>query len=195
MLGLGGGAWPRLLLKHHSRVIIDAVDVDPVVVEAAKRFFFVEEGPRLRLIVDDAARFVARDDVRERRYDVIFIDAFSGDAMPQSLSTAAFFQALRRLLTDDGVLVVNVALVSEDDAAAIIARVADVFPGCSWARAKQEENQLVFAAKRPIGQVAVRSALIKAGVDAHLDIVKDVGDVVGCPEAAPTSTAGQKLFE
>ena len=195
MLGLGGGAWPRLIMGHHPRAVIDAVDVDPLVIEAAKRFFFVEEGPRLRLHADDAARYVERPEVRERRYDVIFVDAFSGEAMPPSLSTPTFFQALKRILTDDGVLAVNVALVSDSDAQAIITRISDAFPGCSWARARQEENQLVFAGKRPIGATAVRSALIKAGIDVNLDIVRDVSDVVACPTPAPTSTAGQKLFE
>lgn len=186
-LGLGGGAWPRLLLQTEPRVLVDAVEIDPVVVDVARRFFFLPDSPRLNVIVDDAARYVVRPDVMTSRYDVIFLDAFSGDAMPAALSTPQFFQALKRILTDDGVLMVNVALISEVDAAAVIARVAEVFPGCSWAKARFEENQVVFAGKRAFPPTAIRRGIARASVAVGFDVGRDVVDVQEC--AAPTSPA------
>jgi spermidine synthase len=185
MLGLGGGAWPRLVLETERRVVVDAVELDPVVVDVARRFFALPQSPRLNVIVDDAAHYVARADVREGRYDVIFLDAFSGDDMPAALSTPTFFRQLRHLLTDDGVLMVNVALVSDRDAATIIDRLTMVFPDCSWARAKQEENQIVFAAKRPITTDAVRRAAIEASAKVGFDVAKDIDRVESCSGLAP----------
>ncbi len=189
VVGLGGGAWPRLILDTEPRVVVDAVEVDPVVVDASRRFFALPESQRLNIIVDDAAHYVARTDVREGRYDVIFLDAFSGEDMPPQLSTPTFFKQLRHILTDDGVLMVNVALVSDRDAATIIERLTAVFPDCSWARARQEENQIVFAAKRPITTDAVRRAAIKAGVSVGFDVAKDIDRVESClVPGPPTST-------
>lgn len=182
-LGLGGGAWPRLLLTTHPRVQIEAVEIDPVVVEVARSFFALPESPRLSVIVDDAARYVVRPDVMTSRYDVILLDAFSGDSMPAALSTPQFFQALKRILTDDGVLMVNVALVSQQDADALVARLAEVFPGCSHVRARLEENQVVFAGKRPLPEAAIRAAIARASVDVGFDVGRDVAAVEACPAA------------
>jgi len=182
-LGVGGGAWPRLLLTTHPRVQIEAVEIDPAVVEIARSHFALPESPRLKLIVDDAARYVERPDVMTSRYDVILLDAFSGDAMPAALSTPAFFLALKRILTDDGVLMVNVALVSQADADAIVARIAAAFPGCSHVRARLEENQVVFAGKRPLPPEAIRRAIARASVDVGFDVGRDVAAVEACPSA------------
>lgn len=188
-LGLGGGAWPRLLLHTDPRVLVDAVEIDPVVVDVARRYFFLPGSPRLQVTVDDAARYVVRNDVMTSRYDVIFLDAFSGDAMPEALSTPAFFLSLKRILTDDGVLMVNVALISEEAAAAVIARVAETFPGCSWARARSEENQVVFAGKRDFSPEAIRRAVARASEQVGFDVGRDVVDIQPCPAPPPKTPA------
>jgi spermidine synthase len=180
-LGLGGGAWPRLLLTTHPRVQVEAVEIDPVVVDVARSHFVLPGSPRLSVIVDDAARYVVRPDVMTSRYDIILLDAFSGDSMPPALSTTAFFQALKRILTDDGVLMVNVALVSQPDADAIVARITETFPGCSHVRARLEENQVVFAGKRALPPEAIRAAIARASVDVGFDVGRDVAAVEPCP--------------
>jgi spermidine synthase len=180
-LGVGGGAWPRLLLTTQPRVVVEAVEIDPVVVEVARAHFALPDSPRLKVIVDDAARYVERPDVMTSRYDVILLDAFSGDSMPAALSTPQFFLALKRILTDDGVLMVNVALVSQQDADAIVARIAAAFPGCSQVRARLEENQVVFAGKRPLPPEAIQRAIARASVDVGFDVGRDVAAVEACP--------------
>lgn len=187
-LGVGGGAWPRLLLTTQPRVHIEAVEIDPVVVEVARSHFAMPDSPRLKVIVDDAARYVERSDVMTSRYDVILLDAFSGDNMPAALSTPAFFLALKRILTDDGVLMVNVALVSQQDADAVVSRIAATFPGCSQVRARLEENQVVFAGKRPLPPEAIRRAIDRARVDVGFDVGRDVAAVESCPVASAAKT-------
>ncbi len=179
-LGLGGGAWPRLLLTTDPRVVVDAVEIDPVVVDAAHQFLKLPVSPRFNVYVEDAATWVLRPEVRERRYDVILLDAFSGDDMPAALSTPAFFQALKHILTDDGVLMVNVALVKDDDGNAVIARIAEAFPDCSWAAARQEENQVVFAGKRPLSPAAIRKAMAQTKLTIGIDVAADIDRVEPC---------------
>jgi len=187
-IGLGGGAWPRLLLTTQRRVHVEAVEIDPAVVDVARSHFALPDSPRLSVIVDDAAHYVVRPDVMTSRYDLILLDAFSGDAMPDALSTPAFFLALKRILADDGVLMVNVALVSQDHADAIVARVAAMFPGCSQVRARLDENQLVFAGKRPLPPDAVSVAIGRASVAVGFDVGRDVATVEACPVPAPAVT-------
>ena len=187
-LGLGGGAWPRLLLATQPQVHVDAVEIDPVVVDLARSFFALPTSPRLHIVVDDAARFVERPEVKARRYDLIFLDAFSADTMPAALSTPAFLRGLRRLLADDGVLLVNVALADRPTADAVIGRLAELFPGCSHVRARTEENQVVFAGKRPLPPDHLQRAVARASLELGFEIGRDVGGITPCPtnERGPT---------
>jgi len=105
IVGLGGGTIPSFLRKHYPRLTIDVVDIDPVVVDVAKRFFGFREDSRMHAYVEDGRRFIAR---HRNRYDAIFLDAFSADNVPYSLATQEFLYAVRRALTPKGVVVGNI---------------------------------------------------------------------------------------
>ncbi len=105
VVGLGGGTIPTFLHEHFPKMQIDAVDIDPVVVEAAKKFFGFREDETMRAYVEDGRRFIARS---PGRYDVIFLDAFGSDNIPYALATREFLQLVRRALTPEGVVVANV---------------------------------------------------------------------------------------
>jgi spermidine synthase len=105
VVGLGGGTVPGFLHKHYPRTRIDVVDIDPVVVDVAKRFFGFREDENLRAYVDDGRKFIER--CRDP-YDIIFLDAFGADSIPYDLATREFLLAVRKALTPKGVVVGNV---------------------------------------------------------------------------------------
>lgn len=105
IVGLGGGTIPGLLHKHYPETTIDVVDIDPVVVDVAKRFFGFREDRTMHAYVDDGRRFI--ENCRDP-YDVIFLDAFGSESIPYHLATREFLQAVRRALTPKGVAVGNV---------------------------------------------------------------------------------------
>jgi len=105
IVGLGGGTIPGLLHKHYPAATIDVVDIDPVVVEAAKKFFGFREDATLHAHVDDGRRFIENC---RKPYDVIFLDAFSAEEIPYSLATQQFLKAVRRALAPGGVVVANI---------------------------------------------------------------------------------------
>ena len=105
IVGLGGGTIPSFLHKHYPRSVIDVVDIDPDVVDVAKRFFGFREDPTLRAYVNDGRRFVEES---RQLYDVIFLDAYGPDNIPYHLATREFLQAVRRKLTPRGIAVANV---------------------------------------------------------------------------------------
>ncbi len=84
---------------------LQAVELDPDVVEAAYRWFDLPRDPRLAVDVDDGRRWLTR---HEKRWDVIVIDAFYADAIPFHLATREFLQLVRERLAPGGVVVVNV---------------------------------------------------------------------------------------
>ena len=105
IVGLGGGTIPGFLHKHYPDITIDVVDIDPDVVDVAKRYFGFREDATLHAYVDDGRRFIetCRDP-----YDVIFLDAFGSDSIPYHLATREFIEAVRRALTPGGIAVGNV---------------------------------------------------------------------------------------
>ena len=104
VVGLGGGTLPTFLRKYYPNAAIDVVDIDPEVVDVAKKFFDFREDELMNAHVDDGRRFIEK--LRDP-YDVIFLDAFGADSIPPHLTTREFLQAVRRAVTPDGVVVGN----------------------------------------------------------------------------------------
>ena len=105
VVGLGGGTLPMFLRRHYPNAAIDAVDIDPEVVEVAKEFFGFREDKLMNAHVGDGRQFIEK---ARQPYDVIFLDAFGGDSVPAHLTTQEFLQAVRRAVTPNGVVVGNV---------------------------------------------------------------------------------------
>ncbi len=105
IIGLGGGAMPMFLRKVVPRAHIDVVDIDPDVVKVAKDYFGFKEDARLRAHVGDGRAFV---EAKRPAYDLIFLDAYGPDSIPEHLATAEFLTSVRAKLTPRGAVVGNV---------------------------------------------------------------------------------------
>jgi spermidine synthase len=106
MIGLGGASAPKRFLRDHPALNVEIVELDPVVVDVARRYFRLPpDGARLHTAVEDGRRYLTRND---RKWDVIVIDAFYSDAIPFHMATLEFMELLRSRLAQDGVVVTNV---------------------------------------------------------------------------------------
>jgi spermidine synthase len=104
VIGLGGGTIPSFVRKHFPEASIDAVEIDPGVVEVAGSHFGFREDAKMRVHVEDGRRFIERTD---RRYDLVFLDAFGPDSVPYSLATREFLASVRRVLAPRGAVIGN----------------------------------------------------------------------------------------
>jgi spermidine synthase len=104
MIGLGGGVLPRFLHEVYPDIAIDVVEVDARVTELARRYFYFKESPHLRVLEDDGRAFVKQ---RGRKYDMVFLDAFKGGAVPYHLKTVEFYREIVQSLKEEGILVTN----------------------------------------------------------------------------------------
>ena len=105
LIGLGGGSIPKRVLASYPEVTLDVVELDPEVVEVARRFFALPDDPRLHLYVEDGRRYLQRT---PHRYDIVLLDAYFSDAIPFHLTTVEFLRELRARLEPEGVVVANV---------------------------------------------------------------------------------------
>ena len=107
VIGLGGGVLPQAFAELLPDARIDVVEIDPVVVAVAERFFGFRETERVRVFVSDARVFTRRARGRERRYDLVVLDAFGSEYIPEHLMTVEYFLETRELLTKRGVVAAN----------------------------------------------------------------------------------------
>jgi spermidine synthase len=107
IIGLGGGTIPRALQQVVPNVRIDVVEIDPAVVSVAKKHFGFAENGRVRAIAADGRVFVKRALREGKRYDLVMLDAFDHEYIPEHLLTREFLHEVKSLLTPDGVLAAN----------------------------------------------------------------------------------------
>ncbi len=115
MVGLGGGSVQKRFWRDYRDMTIDVAELDPAVVDVAKRFFALQEDPRLRINVQDGRLFLRRT---QDQYDIIILDAYFADSIPFHLTTREFVQLAKSRLAPGGVLVSNIigALTGERSA-------------------------------------------------------------------------------
>jgi len=104
-VGLGGGSIPKRFWRDYPDVVVDVAELDPMVVDVAKRFFALPDDRRLQVTVADGRLFLRN--TRER-YDLIVLDAYYAEAIPFHLTTREFMQLTRFRLTPGGVVVSNI---------------------------------------------------------------------------------------
>jgi spermidine synthase len=100
VIGLGVGMVPGWYVQRGMTV--DVVDIDPDVVELARRYFgFTTNG---RVAVEDARTFLAAPGPS---YDYILLDVFSGDVTPGHLLSREAVALVAGRLAEGGVLAMN----------------------------------------------------------------------------------------
>lgn len=104
VLGLGGGDVIRILAEKYSGVKIDCVELDPVMIEAAEKFFNIRHIPKLQIIQADAYKYMKKN---RRKYDLIVTDLFIGKYNPEIFRKKDFLSFLKKGLIDQGLAVYN----------------------------------------------------------------------------------------
>jgi spermidine synthase len=144
MLGLGGGSIVRLLLPRVPRLHMDVVEIDPVVIEAARLHFGVADSGRLRVVEGDGRAFVAR---AQERWDLIVLDAFGEDYIPFPLTTVDFFREVERRLAPGGAVVANFWSTHRGVLRAQLRTLQEVFPALHVFDGRTSGNVIAVAAR------------------------------------------------
>ncbi|MHC4259594.1 MAG: fused MFS/spermidine synthase [Planctomycetota bacterium] len=115
VLAIGGGGYvfPRYIQEVWPGSNVDVVEIDPGVTKAAMEAFGLERDTTINIITMDARNYVNGLLEQQRigkeipRYDFIYEDAFQDCSVPYQLVTKEFNEKIARILTDDGVYMIN----------------------------------------------------------------------------------------
>jgi spermidine synthase len=105
MIGLGGGSISTYLGRAMPNVEIDTVEIDPGVIDVARKYFGIKDSPRVRYLDGDGRVFLTRS---KKQYDLILIDAFHGGYVPFHLLTREFYGLVKQRLAPGGTAAFNV---------------------------------------------------------------------------------------
>ena len=103
LLGLGAGTLAQLLIRRAPDIRIVGVDIDPQIIEFARRHFDLAL-PNLQVVVGDAFAYIAA--CRER-FDYIAVDLFCGHAFQRGALARPFLRHLRTVAGPTGEIVFN----------------------------------------------------------------------------------------
>lgn len=106
LLGGGGYVYPKHFLKKYNEATIDVVEIDPQMKEISKKYFYLKEDSRMKIIHEDARVFLNKN---KNRYDIIFKDTFNAHySIPFQLTTREMIKKEYDSLNENGIVAVNV---------------------------------------------------------------------------------------
>lgn len=156
MIGGAGYSFPKDYLKTYPNAEINVVEIDPQITRIAKKYFRLEENPRLKITHEDGRIFL--NNAESNKYDAVLMDAFGSlFSIPFQLTTVEAAQQISRVLKDDGIIIFNAGGALEGDASrfvrAEIATYQKIFPQVFIFKVAPEkpdtetQNLIIVAAK------------------------------------------------
>ena len=111
IVGLGAGC---LASYGRPQDLFRFYEINPLMIQVAgapQFFSFLNDAPmRIDLVPGDARKMLEREQaVGDPRYDILMIDAYSGDAVPYHLATLEAFRLYFERLEEDGILAMHVS--------------------------------------------------------------------------------------
>lgn len=108
VVGLGAGT---IATYGRAGDQITFYEINPLVLQFAEHnFSFLQNSAaKVRTVIGDARTSLSQEQRAEERYDILIIDAFSGDSIPSHLLTVEAFQLYLSRLKDDGILILHLS--------------------------------------------------------------------------------------
>lgn len=104
MIGLGGGSMAKYCYRYLPHTEITVVEINPDVIAFRDEFAIPADDKRFRVLLGDGAEWVTDTACRS---DVLIVDGFDADGLPEQLSCQRFYDDCFASLADNGILVVN----------------------------------------------------------------------------------------
>lgn len=147
VLGLGGGVVPRVLSAICPEAIVDVVEIDAEMLKAAENYFGFTTSSRLRVHLEDARAFIRRT---RKEYDLIIVDTYCGLNLPQSIDNPSFFKDCGNLLSEGGILSVNLIPFDKPYMEERLGWIKQALTNICLMRGVTRLNEVVYAGRRSV---------------------------------------------
>lgn len=110
ILGMGTGTYASQCGKYFDDLGVEGVEIDEKIVNLASTYFNLSDA--IKVTTYDGRAYLH---ATNQKYDVIMVDAYQDITIPFQMSSIEFFTLVREHLTEDGVMVVNMNMHSEEE--------------------------------------------------------------------------------
>ncbi len=206
ILGMGSGTYATQLSRYFDNVNVEGVEIDDKITDLAHKYFELPESTKVTTY-DGRAYLNAIDN----RYDVIMVDAYQDITIPFQMSSREFFSMVKEHLKDDGVMVVNMNMYSEELDSSnptintyLADTISSVFENVAIVDVVGSTNKELFASNNAhyLDNLAANAALEEnESLKAMMDRVKqtalfyDAGTNVMTDDKAPVELLGMKQID
>ncbi|XP_025781991.1 methyltransferase-like protein 13 [Puma concolor] len=157
VVGLGGGSLPLFVHDHFPKSCIDAVEIDPSMLEVATQWFGFSQSDRMKVHIADGLDYITSLAGREVRphYSVIMFDVDSKDPTlgmscpPPAFVDQPFLQKVKSILTPEGVFILNLVCRDLGLKDSVLTGLKAVFPLLYVRRIEGEVNEILFCQLHP----------------------------------------------
>jgi predicted O-methyltransferase YrrM len=110
-IGLGGGELPRFKLSTCADCQVDSVEIDPKVIELARKYFYINH-PKHRVLEGEGFDTLKR---QSGRYDLIWVDATLPKEGPRAYMKAEYLNVLQKSLSEKGVIIAHLGSAKAEE--------------------------------------------------------------------------------
>ncbi|XP_007525255.1 eEF1A lysine and N-terminal methyltransferase isoform X1 [Erinaceus europaeus] len=152
VVGLGGGSLPIFVHDHFPKAYVDAVEIDPSMLDVAKRWFGFSLSERMKVHIEDGLKYISSraEEKAPPSYDVIMFDVDSKDPAlgmscpPPAFVDPSFLQKVKCILSPEGVFILNLVCRDVKLKDSVLACLQDIFPVLYVRRIDGEVNEILF---------------------------------------------------
>jgi spermidine synthase len=214
ILGLGSGTYATMCERYFPNATIEGVEIDGDIVKLAEEYFDLSD--RVKITVHDGRAYLAGTTgdtgAEVGKYDVIMVDAYQDITIPFQMSTVEMFSLVRDHLKENGVMVVNLNMRSNQADSIndyLVDTIASVFPSVYTAKVKNNTNMELFASmddnmltnlakwqaeQERVGAAGSDIADMMRVVSENL-IARKGGDLILTDDKAPVELLGMKVMD
>lgn len=202
VLGMGTGTYAKLCQDYFGDIEITGVEIDQKISDLSREYF--ELPADIKTVTYDGRAYLQATD---QKYDVIMVDAYQDITIPFQMSTAEFFRLVKEHLKDNGVMVVNMNMQT-DEPESITDYLADTIAGEFGAvytvDVKNNTNRELFASDNPQVLDVFTDQLIKTedkNLQAFLHKIEpsitpyEGGNLLLTDDKAPVELLGMKVID
>ncbi|XP_068599876.1 eEF1A lysine and N-terminal methyltransferase [Brachionichthys hirsutus] len=155
LVGLGGGGLPQFLRDFVPNITVEVVELDPAIMEVAKKWFNFRPDDRLTVTLEDGLeRIRALEKEGGCLFDAIIFDVDNKDATvgmncpPAAFVETSILHQVHNLLTPRGLFILNLVCRNLDLRKSVLERVRNVFPTILSRAIEGEVNEVLLCSPR-----------------------------------------------
>ena len=143
ILGMGSGTYAGQCRRYFPQAAVEGVEIDEKITDLARTHFELPDD--VKVTTYDGRAYLKGI---SKKYDVIMVDAYQDITIPFQMSSAEFFHEVKNHLTEDGVMVVNMNMKSQEKGNIneyLSDTIASVFPCVYTVEVESGTNRELFA--------------------------------------------------